>query len=191
MFNIPGIGVHVPGIRVHVPLESVFKIVRNTHDLATEHVSKPYVAQSPEQKWGYVERELATRAYDFDKDEQPDMAALRRLAQLASSGYQKRRREIDFASQTPLGVGLAAGSVFVLSNSEDPKLDRGPGVFPETNATRTHRPGPTAAVARLLSGPRYAHWNNAEVGSHLTFHRRPDQHERALYHCLCFFSGVP
>ena len=31
VFNIPGIGVHVPGIRVHVPLESVFKIVRNTH----------------------------------------------------------------------------------------------------------------------------------------------------------------
>jgi len=31
VFNIPGIGVHVPGIRVHVRLESVFKIVRNTH----------------------------------------------------------------------------------------------------------------------------------------------------------------
>ena len=159
-----------------------------TFDLTTEHVSKPYVAQSPEQKWGYVERELATRAYDFDKDEQPDMAALRRLAQLASSGYQKRRREIDFASQTPLGVGLAAGSVFVLSNSEDRSSieDR------ESFLRRT----PHALIDldprllwRLLSGQRYAHWNNAEVGSHLTFHRRPDQHERALYHCLYFFHG--
>ena len=38
VFNIPGIGVHVPGIRVHVPLESVFKIVRNTHTPAPRRI---------------------------------------------------------------------------------------------------------------------------------------------------------
>lgn len=39
----------------------------------------------------------------------------------------------------------------------------------------------------LLKGPRFAHWNNAEIGSHLRFYRDPDIYERGLYHCLCFF----
>lgn len=40
---------------------------------------------------------------------------------------------------------------------------------------------------RLLRGPRFAHWNNAEIGSHLTYTRKPDRFDRALYHCMCFF----
>ena len=27
-------------------------------------------------------------------------------------------------------------------------------------------------LVKLLSGPKYAHWNNAEIGSHLTFNVR-------------------
>ena len=42
---------------------------------------------------------------------------------------------------------------------------------------------------RLLRGPRFAHWNNAEIGSHLRFDRKPDVFERGLYHCLCFLHS--
>lgn len=38
---------------------------------------------------------------------------------------------------------------------------------------------------RLLT--RRAHWNQAEVGSHLTYHRTPDTYERTPYHMLCYF----
>lgn len=38
----------------------------------------------------------------------------------------------------------------------------------------------------LLSGPRYMHWNNALIGSHLKIKRRPDIFERGLFHCLNF-----
>ena len=40
---------------------------------------------------------------------------------------------------------------------------------------------------RILSGPKNAHWNNAEIGSHLTFERKPDNYERGLYYCLSYF----
>ena len=42
---------------------------------------------------------------------------------------------------------------------------------------------------RLLRGPRYAHWNNAEIGSHLTYLRKPNIFERGLYHCMCFLHA--
>ena len=41
----------------------------------------------------------------------------------------------------------------------------------------------------LLLGPKFAHWNNAEIGSHLRFYRYPDVFERAQYHCLCYFHS--
>ena len=36
-------------------------------------------------------------------------------------------------------------------------------------------------LSRLLSGPRYAHWQNAEIGSHLNFFRSPNLYDRDLY----------
>ena len=42
---------------------------------------------------------------------------------------------------------------------------------------------------RLLRGPRYAHWNNAEIGSHLRYLRVPDVFERGLYYCMCFLHA--
>ena len=40
---------------------------------------------------------------------------------------------------------------------------------------------------KILSGPRFAHWNNAEIGSHITFKRNPNNFERGLYYCMNFF----
>ena len=41
----------------------------------------------------------------------------------------------------------------------------------------------------ILRGPRFAHWNNSEIGSHLVFERKPNIFERGLYHALCFFHS--
>jgi UDP-MurNAc hydroxylase len=44
-------------------------------------------------------------------------------------------------------------------------------------------------LKRMFNGPRYAHWNNAEIGSHLKFYRHPNRFERGLYHSLCFWHA--
>ena len=43
----------------------------------------------------------------------------------------------------------------------------------------------------LLQGPRKAHWNNASLGSHLSFIRKPNVHNRGLNYCWnWFYSGI-
>ena len=42
-------------------------------------------------------------------------------------------------------------------------------------------------LKRLLMGPRYAHWNNAEIGSHLKFFRKPNTFERNVYRSMVYF----
>ena len=44
-------------------------------------------------------------------------------------------------------------------------------------------------LKRLLEGPRYAHWNNAEIGSHINFSRKPEIYERKLYYSMNFFHS--
>ena len=39
----------------------------------------------------------------------------------------------------------------------------------------------------LLQGPRKAHWNNADIGSHIQFRRIPNIYERGLMYCWNFF----
>lgn len=40
---------------------------------------------------------------------------------------------------------------------------------------------------KLLMGPRYAHWNNAEIGSHLKFFRKPNIFEKNVYGSMVYF----
>ena len=42
-------------------------------------------------------------------------------------------------------------------------------------------------LKNLLLGPKYAVWNNAEIGSHLKFKRVPDEYERSLFYSLNYF----
>ena len=44
-------------------------------------------------------------------------------------------------------------------------------------------------LKKLLQGPRYAHWNNAEIGSHIRFYRNPNVFEREVYMAMCFFHN--
>jgi UDP-MurNAc hydroxylase len=41
----------------------------------------------------------------------------------------------------------------------------------------------------LLQGPKYAHWNNAEIGSHLRFYRNPNIYERNVYGSMNYFHN--
>lgn len=44
-------------------------------------------------------------------------------------------------------------------------------------------------LKNILLGPRNAHWNNAEIGSHIKFTRKPNVFERNIYDSMCFFHA--
>ena len=41
----------------------------------------------------------------------------------------------------------------------------------------------------ILNGPKFAHWNNAEIGSHLKFFRKPNIFERNIYLGMCYYHN--
>ena len=44
-------------------------------------------------------------------------------------------------------------------------------------------------LKKLLLGPKFAHWNNAEIGSHIKFFRHPNNYERDIHWALSSFHA--
>ena len=42
---------------------------------------------------------------------------------------------------------------------------------------------------RILKGPKFAHWNNAEIGSFIEYDRNPDIFEEEIYFALSFLHS--
>ena len=44
-------------------------------------------------------------------------------------------------------------------------------------------------LREILKGPKFAHWDNADIGSHIKYYRNPDNYDRALNHALNFLHS--
>jgi len=154
------------------------------YDLAAGKASAPYRRQGG-QAAGLAH--IATRPYDYDSEPVPTRDEVLALAPAAYDRFEAKRREIDFRTQTRILIDIPQGEVI--------EILPGQGWSVRPRAEAMARDGYVAIgcdprlLHQLLKGPRFAHWNNAEIGSHLTFRREPDRFERGLYFCLCSFHA--
>ena len=128
--------------------------------------------------------EISQHELLYDKDVWDD-AELPRLMDEAFDRFKSKAEQIGFISDTTLIIQSEKISFSLTVNKK-------PSVMVETQVVSE----PFVKISvdnnllhRLLRGPRFAHWNNAEIGSHLYFDRKPDVFERGLYHCLCFLHS--
>lgn len=157
-----------------------------TYDLATGRATAPFVEATTEDLAAFL-RGTLDAPYDYDADEAPDDANLIAAMEAAWPRFAATARDIGYQSQTEVvvtdGNGLSVGfgpdraphrmkraEVDALSSVVEITVDR-------------------RLLGRLLKGPRFAHWNNAEIGSHLHYRRKPDVFERALYYSLSSFHA--
>lgn len=128
--------------------------------------------------------EISKRPLDYDSDEWNDDE----LSDLIAAAYRRfmsKAEEIKFKSTTNL---IIRSDKFAFQLNTD-------GQIKEIEVNKD-LPEPFVRIDvdhnllhRLLRGPRFAHWNNAEIGSHLKYLRKPDTFERGLYYCLCFLHA--
>ncbi|HWB11579.1 MAG TPA: MBL fold metallo-hydrolase [Pirellulales bacterium] len=136
----------------------------------------------------YVADVLAPRLFDYELDGPPHIDQLLALFAKAYGRMDRKRRNLGLSTQTKVLVSLGDGTCARLS------LDgRGFDVVAEDKALRADpfvlfRTDPRLLMW-LLKGPAYAHWDNAEIGSHIEFERQPNCFERGIYHLMCFFHA--
>ena len=131
---------------------------------------------------------MAKRKYDYENDDEPKMSEIYDLISKRYERYENKRIEIGFASGTEIIIEIFKDRFMKISaNGNGYKIIE----KNELNELKKYVKISldSRLLLRLLKGPKYAHWNNAEIGSHLVYERKPEIYERGLYHSLSFFHS--
>ncbi|MFT4800397.1 MAG: UDP-MurNAc hydroxylase [Flavobacteriaceae bacterium] len=164
-------------------------VLLNTYeyfDLESQSQSKKYSQVDKNEKEAYITNVLSKRKLEYEYDDEPKLEELLELIPAANKRMNDKREEINFVSDTSVLVKLKEDYFVKLSfdGSEFELVNTCKGIDTYVEYQLSLK-----LLFRILKGPRYAHWNNAEIGSHIKFRRVPNTFERGLYHAMCFFHA--
>ena len=155
-------------------------------DTETGQPSEPYKKIDKIQKQQYIQNVLAKRKLDYESEQEPEIDEIKSLIGKCYERFERKRKELRFSSETTVLIKLSSEEFLAIScNGNGWKIIKQKNIDDYKNYVKLSLD--TRLLKWILSGPRYAHWNVAENGSHITFERMPNVYERGLYYCLAFF----
>ena len=157
-------------------------------DFSTYLTSKSYIPIDQKKKQDYIKDILSKKKYDYEYDPIPKKQEIVDLAKQAFLRFEIYRKKIDFSSNTVILIEFSekifiklssnGESISFISKQESQNEKKYIKIFLDPRLLK-----------RLLQGPKYAHWQVADGGSHLTYDRFPNNYERGLNYCLCYFHN--
>ena len=156
-------------------------------DLNTTNVSKQYEPIDYQRKITYAEEVLSQHKYEYELDTEPSLSDFEELLPACYGRYDAKRQELNFESPTNVYVYLPDNKMAKVSCSGEGYKIVDRASFDDSRYV-TYEVDPKLLL-RIMKGPRYAHWNNAEIGSHIQFARKPEIYERALYFSMNYFHA--
>ena len=103
--------------------------------------------------------------------------------------FCSKKNEINFNSSTQLIIQISDSKYVLIDLTSNPSYKIVSNLNIDTIKRFVKISLDKRLLFRILKDPRFAHWNNAEIGSHLKFERKPNIFERGLYHSLYFFHS--
>ena len=159
---------------------------KSSFDLDTKQISEAYIPIDNNEKQNYIDNVLSKRKYDFEDDKEPEINQILDLIPSCFNRFEKRRIELGFSSEVVIIIGVTKEKFLLISaNGNGYKIIKKNELSQFKKYVKILLDN--RLLLRILMGPKNAHWNNAEIGSHLTFERQPDNYERGLYYCLSYF----
>tara|TARA_Y100000590_G_scaffold122654_1_gene140480 strand:+ start:21 stop:1148 length:1128 start_codon:yes stop_codon:yes gene_type:complete len=164
-------------------------ILLNTNsyfDLTTKKESKKYIPVDLNEKKIYMEEVLSKIKFDYEYDEKPTIGQIKELIEPAYLRMEEKRKEISFSTDTIWYIKIDDNNLIEISMNGS-----GYQIVNKVNKSKNYvvYELDLRLLFNILKGPRYAHWNNAEIGSHINFKRSPNIFERGIYHSINFFHS--
>ncbi len=123
---------------------------------------------SSDKRLDYICDDLRFRKLDYEDDPSPKGQEIADLLKPAYEHFDRKRKEYDFKASNTIYLRLGDNCWFTIPPLGEPYyLEGKPEEEPYISVECDPR-----LFKRLLTGPQHAHWNNAEIGSHLIFERR-------------------
>lgn len=141
------------------------------YDVPLDTQSAPYTPIDKEARTQYIDDVAKHFPYDFDDDPLPSDGELLEMFKVAIERLKGKQHELGFYEDINLLFDLPSGA-FALINLEKGDLTKVTSCKALLNWHRFKLDG--RLLARALKGPRFASWNNIEIGALLDFSRKPD-----------------
>ena len=155
-------------------------------DLTNFSQSNTYISYKSE-KDKYIIENLSNFQMDYEKDEDPNFLDIMSFIPEAHKRFLNKIEEIGFKSNTIIFISLPNEKDLKIYLNRENKYE----IVDYNDFINCERyvriETDFKLLFRLLKGPRYAHWNNAEIGSHLIINRKPNIFERGLFYSLYSF----
>jgi len=159
----------------------------SSFDLKKGVNSKPYNLINKKEYQDYIINELKNKKLDYELEVVPKNEDLIDLAKGAYKRYLKKLKDLNIKIFTDIFLDLGNQYIKIpCKNSDLEILDK--SKF-DTNGNYVIYKVDKRMLKWLLLGPKYAHWNNAEIGSHIKFERNPNIFERNIYQSMCYFHN--
>jgi UDP-MurNAc hydroxylase len=159
----------------------------STFDLSIGEYDKEYQKINYGEYQSYIDSHLSSKLLDYECDKFPSFDEIYELSKKAYQKFLDKMLINNISLKSDIFVKLNGKSLMLGKNkklsvikSDEINIQSKKYVRYETDIR---------LLKRLLMGQRYAHWNNAEIGSHIKFFRKPDTFERDIYAAMCYFHS--
>lgn len=139
-------------------------------DIFNQELNSDYTEIDKKHMQDYI-LEIKNHKYDYEYDTEPDLDVLRKDIDEASIKYKKRIEKFN--------LSINSNVYFDLNNEKIKVLD-GLDKKRELICKMDNR-----LLRRILD--KKSHWNNSEIGTHISYHRTPNKMDVDLHTSLAFF----
>ncbi len=159
----------------------------STFDLSIKEYDRDYQKLNYDEYHSYINLHLSNKLLSYEKDEIPSFDEIYELSKNAHQRFLDKMLINNVSLESDIFVKVNGKSLMLgkdknlsVVNSDEINQKSKKYVRYETDIR---------LLKKLLMGPRYAHWNNAEIGSHIRFFRKPNIFERNVYDSFLFFHS--
>jgi UDP-MurNAc hydroxylase len=162
----------------NVLLNPVLLNFNESYDVHLGVQSAPYTPIDKDARAQYINDIAKHFSYDFDDDIIPSDDELFEMFKVAIVRLKGKQQELKFYEDINLLFDLPSGA-FALINLESGDLTK---ITSHKKLSNRHRfKLDPRLLARVLKGPRFANWNNIEIGALLDFSRKPDTYRMDVH----------
>lgn len=149
-----------------------------TFDLKSENQTAKYVPIDPLERKSYIENIASNFPYTFDSDDIPSEAELFELFKNAAPRLKKKQDELFFYEDINLIFDIDEDKYVCIN-----MMDADPKIIEDIDDLKSYHRFKLdkRLLKRVLMGPRFANWNNLEIGAMLDFARKPDEYRMDVH----------
>ena len=162
--------------------------IKSSFDLDTGKTSEAYKPENQQEREEYIENVLSKMKLDYEEDPYPKLDSLLELIPKAYERFEFHRKMINFSTDTVILLRLDSESLLKISVDGS-----GFKVIHQDEMQKYQKyyylELDTRLLFKILQNPKKAHWNNAEIGCHISWKRIPNVYNKSLNYCLYFFHS--